>query len=569
MRWKTCSHVAGNPASEHLRSRPPNPAPASKQGIEKIREWVRHCDQNHGDACKPSGSGTLPSRVIDVSGGDKLKLYETENVKQGRYAALSYCWGGPQKFQTDSSTILDRKQGFSINDLPKTLQDAVRVTRELGIQYLWVDSMCIIQDKQEDKFHEISNMADIYKNAYVTICAARANTADSGFLEDRSDPDTGLWKALVPLAYPIPNRDAASLQDAVKMPREATGTIWILDEQPNRARAAKDFVSQRAWCLQERILSPRLLSFGRWPTWRCNRLVSSDGGFYVQDGKDDSQDRKFIDALIKFHRTGSVDLFRTIQLYKTWRFVVEDYTKRKLSLDSDRLLAVGGIAREISHMTGIEYMAGLWKNNVLHDLMWHARAREWLTRPVAWRAPSWSWASVDCPILYNAITQDATPLAQVLSCNVTPATGNSVFEQVTSGTVEIRGPFAEITRADVLELFRKQDYGPAPPISGDVQEWYLQILNDIDTTPERRVSQEETESAFPKQVFGLITFTRDWMQDVWDKGRPKVMNICYSGLLLRETEDGQYERIGCFVNDDADCLNQTVQPWEERTVELV
>jgi len=106
---------------------------------------------------------------LDVSGG------------RGHYVALSYCWGGPQTFATTASTLAEKIAGFNIDELPQTLKDAGQVTQNLGFQYLWIDSQCIIQDSPEDKGHEVSRMADIYKGAYVTVARSRqVNVIDCG-----------------------------------------------------------------------------------------------------------------------------------------------------------------------------------------------------------------------------------------------------------------------------------------------------------------------------------------------------------------------------------------------------
>jgi len=258
----------------------------------------------------------------------------------------------------------------------------------------------------------------------------------------------------------------------------------------------------------------------------------------------------------------------------TWRGIVEDYTKRKLTFSSDKLPAIAGIAREMSRLTGMEYLAGLWKENMLHDLMWFARTQEWRMRiddtEECPRAPTWSWASVAAPVLCDALTGDATPLARVLSCAVQGLEENSTFDIVAGGTVEVQGPFAELKRQDVIALLQKQNLAPATPISNDVQDWYKQMLMDIATRPEDKVSIDDADTALPEKVFGLMLFERDWTNDRWDAGRPKVMEPCYFGLLLQEVgETGRYERIGAFFNDTSEFLDQTVSPWTEQTVTLV
>ncbi|KAL2132213.1 hypothetical protein VTI74DRAFT_4069 [Chaetomium olivicolor] len=571
----------GDPASEHLTSRPPNPSPASPEGIAQLKAWLHTCDTHHGLSCRPSTPTSPPSRLIDVSGGTTLRLVTPPSSASAslRYAALSYVWGGPQPFCTTTSTLHSRlsPSGFPFASLPPTLRDAVLTAQHLGIPYLWIDSLCIVQDDAEDKFRELARMGDIYKSAYLTIVAARASSVEEGFLEDRGQQGTGLWRALVPVEYPLPNEKATNLQQGSKMPRGERGRVYLLEESASMLGTLKDPVAERAWCLQERVLSPRVVSFGRWATWRCSRGVESDGGFYMEEGREgdpgDGGVRKLTQALVSGVERGGTDMLRKAQLLRTWRSLVEDYTRRKLTLQSDRLPAIAGIAREVGRLTGMEYLAGLWKENMLQDLMWYARTQEWRTRPEYTRcfprAPTWSWASVEAPILCDAVTGDATPLARVLSCTVQGSEGKSTYDVVTGGTVEVRGPFAELRREDVAALLKRQDMAPAPPVSNDVQEWYKQMLEDMSTRPQARASADDVEEALPQRVFGLMLFERDWKNDRWDPGRPKEMETCYFGLLLSELGGGKFERIGAFWDDTSEFLDQTAQPWEEMTVVLV
>ena len=533
--------------------------------MAQIRAWMKICDEQHGSACKPLGTGRLPTRLVDVSDAEKLRLHETVIGEHGHYTTLSYCWGCPQEFCTTSSTLPDRLLGFSHDDLPQTLQDAVRVTKELGIQYLWVDSLCIIQDNEEDKTHQISNMVEVYKNAYLTICAASADEVSKGFLDSHADPDTGLWKPLIPMAFPIPNENALTFQDSFQMPKQAMGSLFLLDEDVKFVRSfSDDSVWKRGWCLQERILSPRFLSYGRWATWRCNREVWSDGGFYPEETKITMEERRLINNLLALPDK-SADLFTINQVQNSWYGLVNNYTKRKQGLSEDKLPAIGGIAAEMSRITGVNYMAGLWENNLLHDLMWYTDTRDWLTRPSQWRAPSWSWASVECPVSYGDITSDAIPMARVLGCDVVPTPQNTAFGQVSHAILQIEGPFAELDGEDVLRLFDTQDLAPPPPKSNDVSEWYRQMLEHIQNQPKHKASKEEVEAALPDKVYGMITFTRDWMKR-YESTSDKT---CYFGLLLREVDGNRYERIGAFFNEDSDWSDQNATPWARQAINLI
>jgi hypothetical protein len=149
----------------------------------------------------------LPTRLIDVTPTNPT-LHITRHGEPGHYAALSHCWGGPQQGQTTRATLKAWTGGIPISDLPQTILDAVIVTRKLGLHFLWVDSLCIIQDDPEDQGMEISRMSQIYRQAYVTIVAASATNCNEGFLHVRSPSSASIT---VKLPYRCPDGTLGSI----------------------------------------------------------------------------------------------------------------------------------------------------------------------------------------------------------------------------------------------------------------------------------------------------------------------------------------------------------------------
>ncbi|KAK2761233.1 hypothetical protein FQN54_001755 [Arachnomyces sp. PD_36] len=571
--------ASDDPAAGIISSRPPNPSPASDQAFELINKWVSDCESSHGRDCG-SRASYLPTRLVEICTGESLRLYEPVPNEQGRYVALSYCWGGPQKFQTLKSTVADRLHGFSVSVLPKTLQDALRVTQRLGIRFLWVDALCIIQDDPSDKAHEISKIAQVYQNAFLTLSATRALTVQDGFLADNKDESTGLWKDLIPVRCRVPSEKAMTLKEGFQLPPRGMGTLWLCDESDDMRMGFTEPVSRRAWCLQEQILSPRLLAYGRWPKWRCRTCAHTDGGYYWQQtwNHDDTDglEGRLINLLLRSTEPGNVPnrlgFFSLIQLYQGWYRLVQDFTGREISCPSDKLPAIGGVAAEMSRVTGSRYLAGLWEHNILHDLMWFTRVREWLNRPAKWRAPTWSWASIDSLVVYNKITADAIPLATVTRCNVTLETTISPFGEVRGGTLIIEGPFAPLESDDVNNLLKRQTIGPALPKGGDrIKHGGMLSIHSMEGA-KSKVFNDKTGDfdelpSISGALYGLITFKRDWRID----GEGKVEDISYSGLLLREAEgkNGHYERVGSFLNVSMDFLEQEVDSWELKSITII
>jgi len=208
-------------------------------------------------------SGFTPTRLISVGSKDSVLVYiqETSKKELQPYSALTYCWGGDQKIKTTRVTIQEGRREIQFTELPRTIQNAIEITRELGIPYLWVDSLCIVQDDAEDARREIAKMAYVYMGAIVTISAATANHSGKGFLQKRNL--SGCYVAM----YELPFRG----------PKDVFGSIFSSEGSINSSDDEE--VDLRAWTMQEHMLPLRLLRYGsRQVEWKCLREHRTDGG---------------------------------------------------------------------------------------------------------------------------------------------------------------------------------------------------------------------------------------------------------------------------------------------------
>lgn len=349
------------------------------------------------------------------------------------------------------------------------------------------------------------------------------------------------------------------------MPRSTHGTIWLMDELEYMwSQTFNDPSATRGWCLQERLLSPRVISYGRWPTWRCNKTIASDGGFYSTENATLVKQDEFARQLLRMSKQLDLptDLFMVNKLLRAWYGVIIDYTRRELSVASDRLSGIGGIASLMSQVIGSEYLAGLWRNNLLHDLMWYANTKEWLNRPETWRAPTWSWASVECSVSYQHMNDDATPLATVLSADVKPGAGGP-FGEIKFGELQLRGPMREVPQDDILRLLEDQSMAAPPPKSDSIQDWYKQQMEYIASIQRaKNTSMDEVKETLPSPVFALVTFEQNERMFYEELQKGKF----YSGLLLRRV-DGVYERIGSFKQEALEWLElEREGVWREETI---
>ncbi|KAK7931788.1 hypothetical protein PG985_002500 [Apiospora marii] len=357
---------------KRIRGRVPGDVCLSTGNKTAMKEYLDDCSKHHS-LCQSKHDGELPSRLLDLGTGCKgVRLVATDGIPTGTaYATLSHVWGKPQ---TTAPFLVTTQETVSLNGgfiefeaLPKSFQDAVEVTRALDLRYVWIDSLCIIQDSADDWHREAPRMAKIYSNAYVTIVATSASSAHDGFLK-RSAPELPPAK--------IPSNTPPSLYHEPTMDLEEA--YW----------------NNRGWTFQERILSRRLIHFtkdlifiecwsGDWS--EDNRLP---GSFYSR--------MPWLGGKNRYSENPK-------DVLSSWYAIVESYTFRSLTKEQDKLHALAGIMDRVSEITGFTPVAGLWKEDLANGLSWITRSSGlWGRRLASPQGPSWSWASWDGPIHFNS-----------------------------------------------------------------------------------------------------------------------------------------------------------------------
>ncbi|KAK1537799.1 heterokaryon incompatibility protein [Colletotrichum paranaense] len=229
------------------------------QTAEFIRSCIRNCDENH-PFCKPQ-SPTMPTRVIHVGNAEdiQVRLVETAGIHPTPYTALSYCWGKSGNFVTTKGTIDDHKRVLNVDDFPQTVRDAVKITRGLGLKYLWVDAICIIQDSAEDWEKEASKMASVYSDAYFTISAATAHTSTEGFISQKHE--VALQQQPLRMNWRT-DRGKLSILAARVIPEADDHVKTITGD-----RKPKLPLMTRGWTLQEELLSRRTVTYTEHELW--------------------------------------------------------------------------------------------------------------------------------------------------------------------------------------------------------------------------------------------------------------------------------------------------------------
>ncbi|TVY68919.1 hypothetical protein LSUE1_G007793 [Lachnellula suecica] len=370
--------------------------PLSLNNQATIKSWMNECRETH-KYCKRQTTQSLPSRLIEVE-PQNPKLVPTKG-KTGVYATLSYCWGlSPENpfelmYTTTLSTLSARMGGMLMNEMPRTLQDAVLATRALGLKYLWVDALCIIQDSKPDVEHEIKNMASVYGNCELVICATSAVSSKDGFLRPRP-----ALRPLVLMSFmPSEGGDAGTygFYDPKTFPKRNN---WGVIESSGW--------NKRAWTFQERVISPRVLHFSSDMVYmECRTSDFSElgctprerviGGYFL------GANFRYLGISEYFSSVTPRDAAKAHAIYAVYYQVASEYSKRQLSFEADREAAFSAVVEQFTHiLPRSESMYGLWMDDLWRGLVWNVNCRRGDnpvtasqdTKPVSsW--PSWSWYS--------------------------------------------------------------------------------------------------------------------------------------------------------------------------------
>ncbi|KAI0468076.1 heterokaryon incompatibility protein-domain-containing protein [Xylaria cf. heliscus] len=371
-----------------------NPISVSTIGIAK--DWLENCALNHEPCRMKVGTADMPTRFLDVNdkrNSSKVFLRESTDDADRRYVALSHCWGTSRPLCLTSTTLETLKQGISIQTLPNTFQDAVTVVRTLGVRYLWIDSLCIVQDDAEDWRKEAGRMAGVYRNAHLVLSASRAGSDEEGFLSTRLRRDHvtfTLQNRNIPLILkllpPSPSGEVSGLD------------IHIVTDEP---------LSRRAWCLQERYLARRILHYGtQQMIWECGEHRAAEEGDFALVVEDQlGRIRRSATSLTTVFNSRKREVEGVTEVpdhrHTEWYAMIEDYTSRDITKDSDRLPALLGLRVALESQIDDIYLAGIWLKGLLEGLTWCAASSDKpLVRPDGPAIPSWTWASVKGPVRF-------------------------------------------------------------------------------------------------------------------------------------------------------------------------
>ena len=542
--------VLDDPVAKYLQidHRPVSGPLLSASNVDMIKNWIVSCVDNH-DLCSNDMSGYLPTRLIDVGGRSGKKephlietAYDLRLALRKRnpwyYVTLSYCWGAEspnnKPLKTKKNTYQKMLCAIPINEMPQTLRDAVIVTRTLGLRYLWIDSLCIIQDDESDWQKEAARMMDIYSHSYLTIAATSSASTSDGFLSRATPPPS------IEINFTSANNP------------NITGSYVLRPSLINEAFMADVLEkpwSERGWTFQEEMLSRRVLYFGESMLhFQCQERYR----------REDTNESRLTET--QFWRSGLQSTQDKRALYRFWYTSGTRYSCRKLTFPQDKLPAISGFAHEVARTLGDCYLAGLWRNDLVLGLLWKTNSASKFSD--LYLGPSWSWVSSSGYIEWGS-ARHMGHLRVVDQCEIveakTTVPGDDPTGRVIDGYLTLSGKLKLLNKAQFVQYEGTRNAQDIvldgctiarcslsePILAGSEEDevgeavdiWMLRLV----VTEEFEASGEDaSENGFPKLLQGLLLTL------------PKSVN---------NNERHGFRRVGMFSVD----LEDPAAFWDEDT----
>lgn len=384
-----------------------------------------------------------PRRLLNVGGWDR-DPFLFEPTTPLSYVALSYCWGSNlnRVMKTSKSTLKSFHNVIRLFSLPQTVRDAILFCRGVKVKYLWVDSLCIVQDDEEEWFQESAQMRHIYSNSHFTIAAHKPKSCKSGFLgmQRYSEPS---WSRYFHTNLGQRGNSKARM---VATPKATPDNATYFEDE-------RSALEERGWTLQESILPTRILHFtGNEMAWECNKTLLCECG-HMEHGRSRF---RFLKSDFKSRGQWLKD---NHGLTDGWRTIVMQYSTRKLTNQDDKLVAISGLAQmfmnsgtsqKVQGECAAYYLAGIWREGLPEQLLWHAKDR-WgrlgglpHTRPLKYCAPTWSWASLDGPVLYGSTIDELSSEITISESFCHPVSPLNPTGPVKSGYLVVTGLLAPV-----------------------------------------------------------------------------------------------------------------------------
>lgn len=428
----------------------------SVQTVLLIKNWIENCHDTHAHSHRSRKRRViLPTRLIDC--GDikspKPRLFNSCGLAlTTQYVTLSHRWGIGPTFCLTKKNEGELRKSLPFEKLSKTYQDVIVFARAINVRYVWIDSMCIIQDCETDWQKEAARMADYYEGSHCTVAAVGSQGSSEGLFFNRTaDIVDPLIMRLERPRHPTENDTAHERQpSATCFPN---GTYIVPDVRAWQREVEDSALYQRGWIYQERVLSKRTVLFTRNRVFfECIEQQMSEeypsGLFYIDILQEEHQ---------KIHSPDSpesnVDQFKMTnssqKAPRLWDTMVSEFTKRELTFHRDRFAALAGIAQKMESVFQSRYILGLWESHFVEGLTWRVYEYPEVPLSITEGLPSWSFIAVagqvSSEILYEFGMDGIvhTRSATVLEVDVNHEHDNIWTGGIRKSTIKLKGLLAK------------------------------------------------------------------------------------------------------------------------------
>lgn len=424
-----------------------------------LKYWFKDCYDNH-PYCRPPSPPFIPSRLLLIENEHSAKVLETKDCNAHyRYVALSHCWGDANRLKLQKSNMVDLLKHISITELPTTYREGISITLALGFSYIWIDSLCIIQDDEQDWAKEAAMMKDVFEHCSINLSATAAPDSSQSNFTHR-DPTS------------IPLLEIDTLNQKWEGPGQSKHWLarsWI---DLRREEISSSALHSRAWVFQEANLARRRIDLARsqmW--WHCQQHWACEthplGVWSVMGwewfGVDDEEYYSMCDRRCHYNASLGTSMSslsgpassQTSQ--SDWSGFIYRYSNCEITKTKDRLIAFSGIAQRYAQDQGLnlnDYLAGIWRQDLPDNLLFKAchNKLSGIYRSDEYRAPSWSWISLEGPIhspFFSSSEGISLPsLCRVITAKIIHQSECYKAGEVKGGVIHLRGRLTEVILGD-------------------------------------------------------------------------------------------------------------------------
>jgi hypothetical protein len=542
-----------------------DPHTSSRSTTYFILRCLYNCSRGHSTCREIRGAAEtqsqrfIPTRLIHIPKDfetDGVRLWVADKNKGSvMYTTLSHCWGGNTPITLRNENLLAFQQRIPYDELPKTFQDAIRVSRSFSMEYIWIDSLCIIQDSVADWRQEAVSMRKVYQNSICNIAASDSENSTEGLFHRRNP-------RLIELT---------EYKDKITKDSDKVLLATTTDMYPNHV------LYSRGWVFQESFLAPFVLDFTKGQVfWRCPTTIASEvfpngipakfrAESYPAVRRADAHDSNEVflsanaviphdlNSRVKSRNRFAEKEIRPLannyhSLYSFWARVVISYSSMQFTKPSDRIIAISGVVETLKPTFGT-YLAGLWSSLLPKELLWKPLKPARPTKPP--RAPTWSWLSLECDVSYIDCRFDSKrdhPLVDILDVDTSSYDGPN-GEFFLRGRLRLQAPLVSATWSG--------DWDDPKGVKIETLDGQERWVWGFNIGHGRFTFDVGFDQEPPKEVFAVGIIDTD---GEYSKGWS-------SGLILRavDRDESVYERIGHFN----DWIRDIFEAVERRAFDLV